>query len=245
VWSEHLLVTYVPAAAAQEGAGGMESGGAQAVHAEVPVVEPGPAGPGGVEALAVDGSFSAIELIEEYGLLALVLGAVLVWLFRRTRTAVENASFEASVRRREDSMRKVREMQQARYEIDTAEQRAKLAELAEKQRQEKLEEMEAMAEGYAHEHPRASMRAIAVALAVALARACTLTHRARTRAKAPRREGARLCSHARKRLALHPWAGGAWLASDVSAPTVLRLAHASATNRHVCPRAAQNLCGRA
>ena len=43
--------------------GGMESGGAQPVHAEVPVVEPGPAGPGGVEALAVDGSFSAIELI--------------------------------------------------------------------------------------------------------------------------------------------------------------------------------------
>lgn len=132
----------------------MESGGAQAVHAEVPVVEPGPAGPGGVEALAVDGSFSAIELIEEYGLLALVLGAVLVWLFRRTRTAVENASFEASVRRREDSMRKVREMQQARYEIDTAEQRAKLAELAEKQRQEKLEEMEAMAEGRTAKHKK-------------------------------------------------------------------------------------------
>jgi hypothetical protein len=127
----------------------MESG-AQALHAEVPVVEPG-RGHGGVETLAIDGSFSAIELIEEYGLLALILGAVLVVLFRRTKTAVESAAFEASVRRREDSMRKVREMQQARYEMDSAEQRAKLAEVSERQRKEKLEEMEAMAEGYAHE----------------------------------------------------------------------------------------------
>ena len=136
----------------------MESG-AQALHAEVPIVEPG-RGHGGVETLAIDGSFSAIELIEEYGLLALVLGAVLVVLFRRTKTAVESAAFEASVRRREDSMRKVREMQQARYEMDSAEQRAKLAEVAERQRKEKLEEMEAMAEGYAHERACARGRAV-------------------------------------------------------------------------------------
>ena len=137
----------------------MESG-AQALHAEVPVMEPG-RGHGGAETLAIDGSFSAIELIEEYGLLALVLGAVLVVLFRRTKTAVESAAFEASVRRREDSMRKVREMQQARYEMDSAEQRAKLAEVAERQRKEKLEEMEAMAEGYAHERACARSRAVA------------------------------------------------------------------------------------
>jgi hypothetical protein len=99
-------------------------------------------------------NFSSIELIEEYGLLAMVAVAVFFYLFRRTRAVVENASFEASVRRREDSMRKVREMQQARYEIETAEQRAKLAAIAEEQRKQKLEEMEAMAEGRTAKHKK-------------------------------------------------------------------------------------------
>ena len=134
----------------------MESAGGSAAHAvaDVPVAEAA-TGPsvGGVVSPKVDG-FSAIEVIEEYGLLAMVALAVLAFLYRRTKTVVENASFEASVRRRDDSMRKVREMQQARYEIETADQRAKLAEIAELQRKQKLEEMEAMAEGRTAKHKK-------------------------------------------------------------------------------------------
>lgn len=133
----------------------MASAGANAgVLADVPVEAAAGPGAGGMEALKVDEGFSAIELVEEYGLLAMVAVALLVFLYRRTKTVVENASFEASVRTRDDSMRKVREMQQARYEIETAEQRAKLAEIAEQQRKEKLEEMEAMAEGRTAKHKK-------------------------------------------------------------------------------------------
>lgn len=134
-----------------------ESAAGAHAYADMPVVEAAMSGPhtgGSMEPLSVDQSFSAIELIEEYGLLAMVAVAVIFFLFRRTKTVVENAAFEASVRKREDSMRKVREMQQARYEIETAEQRAKLAEVAEKQRQERLEEMEAMAEGRTAKHKK-------------------------------------------------------------------------------------------
>merc|ERR1740133_345680 len=80
--------------------------------------------------------------------------AVLFFLFRRTKTIVETAAFESSVCKREGSMRTVREMQQARYEIETADKRASLAKVAEEQRLKKLEEMEAMAEGRTAKHKK-------------------------------------------------------------------------------------------
>ena len=131
------------------------SAGTAHAFADVPLDD---AGAGGAQQqLLLEGpppDLSAIEMIEEYGLLAMVALAVLFFLFRRTKTVVENASFEASVRKREDSMRKVREMQQARYEVDTAEARERLAEIAEEQRKKKLEEMEAMAEGRTAKHKK-------------------------------------------------------------------------------------------
>jgi hypothetical protein len=114
-----------------------------ALDADDPAVSEGP-----------PGNFSAIEVIEEYGLLAMVLAAALFFFFRRAKVAVEKASFEASVRKRESSMRQVREMQQARYEIETADQRAKLAAIEEERRKQKLEEMEAMAEGRTAKHKK-------------------------------------------------------------------------------------------
>mmetsp|Transcript_96838 Transcript_96838/g.141650 ORF Transcript_96838/g.141650 Transcript_96838/m.141650 type:complete len:168 (+) Transcript_96838:58-561(+) len=103
----------------------------------------------------VDGhDLSAIELVEEFGLFAMVAAAVLFFLYRRTKTIVQNAAFDASVSKREDSMRTVREMQQARYEIETADKRENLARIAEEQRMKKLEEMEAMAEGRTAKHKK-------------------------------------------------------------------------------------------
>lgn len=134
-----------------------ESAGAAHTFADVPLDADAGVGGGEYKQQLLEGpppDLSAIDMIEEYGLLAMVAMAVLFFLFRRTKTVVENASFEASVRTREDSMRKVREMQQARYEVDTAEARARLAEVAEEQRQKKFEEMEAMAEGRTAKHKK-------------------------------------------------------------------------------------------
>ena len=125
-----------------------------AAHVVVDTGASSSAGPAGGQDLHASTSVSAIEVLEEYGLLALVVGAVLVFFLRRAKTMVEDVTFEASVRKREDSMRKIREMQQARYEVETAEQRARLAAVEEERRKQKLEEMQAMAEGRTAKHKK-------------------------------------------------------------------------------------------
>ena len=125
-----------------------------AAHVVVDTGASSSAGPAGGQDLHASASVSAIEVLEEYGLLALVVGAVLVFFLRRAKTMVEDVTFEASVRKREDSMRKIREMQQARYEVETAEQRARLAAVEEERRKQKLEEMQAMAEGRTAKHKK-------------------------------------------------------------------------------------------
>ena len=85
------------------------SAGTAHAFADVPLDD---AGAGGAQQqLLLEGpppDLSAIEMIEEYGLLAMVALTMLFFLFRRTKAVVENASFEASRRSRTRERRKRR-----------------------------------------------------------------------------------------------------------------------------------------
>jgi hypothetical protein len=91
--------------------------------------------------------FSLMETVEEYLLLAVCLAGVAYFVFRHLKMWLDDAAFAAKVRKAEEKMRRARELQQARYEEDTAERRAELARIAEERRKQKLEEMEAASQG--------------------------------------------------------------------------------------------------
>eukprot|EP00286_Rhodomonas_abbreviata_P005224 CAMPEP_0181330318 /NCGR_PEP_ID=MMETSP1101-20121128/23831_1 /TAXON_ID=46948 /ORGANISM="Rhodomonas abbreviata, Strain Caron Lab Isolate" /LENGTH=159 /DNA_ID=CAMNT_0023439557 /DNA_START=39 /DNA_END=518 /DNA_ORIENTATION=+ len=94
-----------------------------------------------------------VELVEEYALFAMLVLAVLFFLYRKTRQGVESAIFAKRARDAEESMRRTRELQQARYELDTAERRETLAKIEEDRRKQKLEEMEAASQGRSAKKP--------------------------------------------------------------------------------------------
>mmetsp|Transcript_44963 Transcript_44963/g.105493 ORF Transcript_44963/g.105493 Transcript_44963/m.105493 type:complete len:163 (-) Transcript_44963:248-736(-) len=103
--------------------------------------------------LAIGGSMGIIELVEEYALFAVIVGALLFFLYRKTREGVESAIFAKRSRESEESMRRTRELQQAKYELETAERREALAKIADERRKQKLEDMEAASQGRSSKKP--------------------------------------------------------------------------------------------
>ncbi|EKX45946.1 hypothetical protein GUITHDRAFT_152489 [Guillardia theta CCMP2712] len=94
-----------------------------------------------------------IDYIEEYGFLVFMLAVLLYFIVRKLKESYGTMKLEAKLKSRDDSMRKIRELQQARYEIETAEKRKHLAEIEEERRKQQLEEMEAASQGRSAKKP--------------------------------------------------------------------------------------------
>ncbi len=83
-----------------------------------------------------------------------VLAAVLVYfIYRSMLNRYKSYQHTAVIREAEDSMRRARMLQQAKFEVETAQRRDELARIEEERRKNKLEEMEAMAEGRSAKKP--------------------------------------------------------------------------------------------
>eukprot|EP00960_Hanusia_phi_P003001 89259-Hanusia_phi.AAC.1 len=117
--------------------------------------EPRMLGAGGMEeAIAVRKEPTTfIEYLEEYGFILLVMAIFLYFMMRKLKESYKNIKLEAKLKSRDDSMRKIRELQQAKYEIETAEKRKHLAEIEEERRKQQLEEMEAASQGRSARKP--------------------------------------------------------------------------------------------
>jgi hypothetical protein len=88
-----------------------------------------------------------LDLIEEYALLVLVFMAVGYFLYKKMKKGVDAVAFEMNQRKFEDAMRRTREAQQAKFWEESAKKQEELDRLEEQRRKEKLEDMEAAAEG--------------------------------------------------------------------------------------------------
>ena len=83
-----------------------------------------------------------------------VLAAVLVYFICRSMLNRFKSFRHAVVNRdSEDSLRRARMLQQAKFELETAQRREELARIEEERRKKKLDEMEAMAEGRSAKKP--------------------------------------------------------------------------------------------
>jgi hypothetical protein len=93
------------------------------------------------------------EYFEEYSMF-IVLAVVLVYFIYRTIiNQYRSYQYTAATRDAEESMRRARMLQQAQFELETAQRREELARIEEEKRKKKLEEMEAMAEGRSARKP--------------------------------------------------------------------------------------------
>ena len=94
-----------------------------------------------------------VEYVEEYAMF-FVLAAVLVYfIYKSIINRYKSYQDTVVVRDAEDNMRRARMLQQAKFELETAQRRDELARIEEERRKQKLEEMEAMAEGRTAKRP--------------------------------------------------------------------------------------------
>jgi hypothetical protein len=94
-----------------------------------------------------------VDYIEEYAMF-FVLAAVLVYfIYKSMINRYKSYQHTAAIRDAEESMRRARMLQQAKFELETAQRRDELARIEEERRKQKLEEMEAMAEGRSAKKP--------------------------------------------------------------------------------------------
>ena len=113
----------------------------------------------GVQKVGSDGperlprELGMLDWIEEYAMLAVLLLIVSYFVVKKVREWREGAAFSASSRNAEESMRRARQLQQAKFELETAQRREELALFEEERRQQKLEEAEAMLEGRSSKKP--------------------------------------------------------------------------------------------
>mmetsp|Transcript_2664 Transcript_2664/g.7430 ORF Transcript_2664/g.7430 Transcript_2664/m.7430 type:complete len:180 (-) Transcript_2664:144-683(-) len=88
-----------------------------------------------------------IDFIEEYAFLALIVAIIAYFLYKKGREWTQAIRYTSSVKQAENGLRRARMLQQAKYEVETAQKREELEKIEEERRKQKLEEMEAMMEG--------------------------------------------------------------------------------------------------
>ncbi len=83
-----------------------------------------------------------------------ILAAVFVYfIYKHLMNRFSAYQSTSAIRDAEDNMRRARMLQQARFELESAQKRDELARIEEERRKQKLEEMEAMSEGRSAKKP--------------------------------------------------------------------------------------------
>lgn len=94
-----------------------------------------------------------LDIIEEYAMLFILFVIIVYFTYKYISSWIESRRFASSAQSADDSMRRTRMLQQARFEVDTAQRREELERIEEERRRQKLEEMEAMMEGRSAKKP--------------------------------------------------------------------------------------------
>jgi hypothetical protein len=94
-----------------------------------------------------------LDYIEEYAMFVVLACVVLYFVYKSMSKRVSEYKYSSAARQAEDSMRRARMLQQAKFELESAQRREELARIEEERRQQKLEEMEAMQEGRSAKKP--------------------------------------------------------------------------------------------
>jgi hypothetical protein len=96
-----------------------------------------------------------LDYVEEYAMLAVIIGIVLYFAYKAFNRWQESIAYSTAARQAEDSMRRTRIQQQAKFELESAQRREELARIEEERRLQRLEEMQAMQEGRSARKPEA------------------------------------------------------------------------------------------
>ena len=94
-----------------------------------------------------------MDYVEEYAMFAILAVVILYFVYKQISKYYSSYLHSTAVRQAEDSMRRARMLQQAKFELETAERRDELARIEEERRKQKLEEMVAMQEGRSAKKP--------------------------------------------------------------------------------------------
>jgi hypothetical protein len=105
--------------------------------------------PGGDESA----SPGILDYVEEYAMFFILFILIFFFSSKYIKSWMEKRRYESTVQSAEESMRRARMLQQARFEVETAQRREELQRLEEERRKQKLEEMEAMMEGRSAKKP--------------------------------------------------------------------------------------------
>ena len=108
---------------------------------------------GGAEADDTLREMGVLDYVEEYAMFAVLACIILYFLYKNLSNRYNSFKYSSAARQSEDSMRRARMLQQAKFELESAQRREELARIEEERRQQKLEEMEAMQEGRSAKKP--------------------------------------------------------------------------------------------
>ena len=93
------------------------------------------------------------DYIEEYAMFFILAAVFAYFIYKYMADRYSSYQNTSAIREAEDSMRRARMLQQARFELESAQRRDELARIEEERRKQKLEEMEAMSEGRSARKP--------------------------------------------------------------------------------------------
>ena len=102
---------------------------------------------------AIPHEMGLLDYIEEYAMFFVVAAVFAYYIYKYMANRYSSYQNTSAIRDAEDSMRRARMLQQAKFELESAQRRDELARIEEERRKQKLEEMEAMSEGRSAKKP--------------------------------------------------------------------------------------------